>query len=805
MSNNSSNKENVVSQTKAMAGFFSLNSNQEKRDKIIKKLKEVKRFFERDNMLKQMKAMAGYLIPGRKIDVRLNIGGGSYTDNKKIVVGLPEILLNRSKEEMLMALLALVGHESQHVVSSNFEAFIKFQKQVAEYLNKKHNLPIGVGMKVAHALGNSVEDGRIEKILCIKYPGYLSKIQFLNLLFWEEQPIEGTSEFGDFMYCIISYSVTGLNPKGYDDIYANTELDEQLSKIKPLIIRGINARTCEQALGICMEIIHEIEDYLVKIIKAQMEHDKQMFDQMQEMPDFNNSEESETNDQGGSGSSSTHFTPEEMGEKPKSKKKQQKSSGSGDNKDKEDNEEGDSSEEDDKSSGNSTEDGSEGEEDEQNNGSGNSNEDSSEEEEDLTDEENSSSKGSGEDEETGEESSREDNQDNSGEGSDGSSSVEDSGQDSSQGDSKKGSDSNGDNDSDSQSGDDDSDQEPEGEGADNSSKKAERETPKPMDENKIKEILNELKEGLAEEAENTIKDIERKEKSDQAKRDKEATLTEKEYEDLREQYKGDIYTTFREVKTDRPTNQLPVQLKKDATNFRREVEKIFKNKEVFNLKNQPKGVLNGNDLWKVPTGDYNVFAKKGTPSQSDYVAYVLQDGSGSMQEANKQYYSAFACATIEEGFKGIIPLKITTFCTDREVLHYQVKGFNENEKTKNYSYDFLNSRTASGGNKDGYSIRVATKELLRRNEKDKILFILSDGLPSDYAGRIKQGMEDVKQAVKEARKQGIIVVSIVFGSEKFREDSMDLYKYMYEKNIISCNPDAISKNLTKTLKKIISR
>ena len=744
--------------------FFNQARNLSK-EKVVN---EIKQFFSRENIKRQLKAMVGYLIPGRKVDFKLNIGGGSYTDSKVVVVGLPELLFNRSKEEIFMALMALVGHESQHVVSSNFEGFVAFQEEVAKYLKDKHDIPKGVSQKIAHGIANSIEDGRIEKILCNKRPGYLKKIQFLNLLFWEEQPVTGDNELGEFLYSITIQSVTGLDPKGFQEVYAGSELEENLRKVRPFIIKGINARTSDECFHCCWSVLTEVEDYWVKLIKDQIKKDQDLFDKMQSMPDFNNSEESEENNSG-SGGASCHFTPEDMDEDKKNSDKKNK---------KKDNKNG--SKEDDKESQDKKKGEKDGSEGESSKSKDKGSEDGDKDQEDQEDQDEQGS-GSGKDDE------KEEDNDQGSSGSDGDKSEDDDSDSTEQGeDGKDGEDSPDDSESrrDTHKGED--------QGIEEQS----------MKEEDIRSLFDGIKDELMDETEEKFKEADRQDRIDQKKIDQEATLTSKEKAELNSKYSSE---SFSERKGFPLNHSLPPDVKKEGANFRKEVERIFKNKQAYDLRSQPKGVLNGNDLWKIGMRDYNVFTKKGTASQSDYVAYVLKDGSGSMADDRKDVYATYACSVIEEGLKGIIPLKITNFNAGYgSVNHYQIKGFGEEDKTTNYSYNFLNAIKANSGNKDGYSIRVATKELLRRNERDKILFVLSDGLPSVYANA-RAGMDDVKEAVKEARKNGIIVIAILFGSTSFREDSIELYKEMYEKNIISCAPGDISSQLTKTLKKIIVR
>ena len=100
-------------------------------------------------------------------------------------------------------------------------------------------------------------------------------------------------------------------------------------------------------------------------------------------------------------------------------------------------------------------------------------------------------------------------------------------------------------------------------------------------------------------------------------------------------------------------------------------------------------------------------------------------------------------------------------------------------------------------NFDGYSIRVATADILSRPEKKKLLVVLSDGLPC-YGGE-----EDVQQAVTEARLKGIEVVGIYF-SEYEDSSTEESFKRMYQKNYIITSPENIEKELVVILKKFFS-
>ncbi|MET3682939.1 nitric oxide reductase activation protein [Alkalibacillus flavidus] len=85
---------------------------------------------------------------------------------------------------------------------------------------------------------------------------------------------------------------------------------------------------------------------------------------------------------------------------------------------------------------------------------------------------------------------------------------------------------------------------------------------------------------------------------------------------------------------------------------------------------------------------------------------------------------------------------------------------------------------AEEDNRDGFTIRVATDELLDRSEKDRFLLVFSDGEPSafDYS---ENGIIDTNEAVIEARKQGVDVVGIFLGDGEIAEHEAMLMRNIY--------------------------
>lgn len=860
----------------------------------LKQIEKIKDFFYKQNVYKQLRTMLSYLIPDKSnIPLELNIGGHSFTDGKKIVVGLPMCFIDKPLEQIFIILRALIGHEAQHINSSNFNQLSAYIDEISIYFNDKFDLPTEAGQYIALQVANIIEDGRIEKILGNKYKGYKRHLKFLNYCIWEEGELIGESELNEFLSTMTSLSISGIYPKGYGDLYVGTRLDEAIDSVYNLIVDGVNAITAYDCLELCKEILYTSEYYIMSLIDEMIENTA---NQQQEY-EYTTSDEV---DQNNPSNSTMHFKPEEKKEeKERSNSSNDKSQKADSKKSTVDSEEQENDNIDntfDKSKENGKKDNlskNQNETPEQQGSEGNTDEYTN------NDEENKDSQDSSLDErghdpghnesENSVQSSDSDDSDNSEDGEAVAESSENSENDTSNSEQStstgeedsnvesSNSDENGDNDSSSLNNSDSNENQDSinSKSNSNSSDSNEKENNEdignentsPSDDLQLKEdcsndsskdkvtdsnesedsnsstskcdtfdcdsdisndgndanqseedkkkqiqddktmmedLEKEIKEEVIEEAKNRLIDAENY-KDQKKKKDKNSELNEDDINKVKESYKDDMYSNFTIKKGFTMGHHLPVHLKRQGNRFRKEVEKIFVDKVVINQRNQSKGILSTNDIWRVDLKDYNVFEKNGTPVKTDYVAYLLGDGSGSMY-GEKITHCIDALSILEEGLKNIIPFKSTIFNCDGYGLttHHTIKEFNENS-SNNYAFNFGQSFDADNGNKDGFSIRIATKELEKRSESKKILFILSDGLPSVYKNGEKEGMNDVKEAVKEARQKGIHVVALMFGTQHHRDAYIENYKYMYEKNIISCSPEHITNQLVRNIKGFLKR
>jgi hypothetical protein len=150
---------------------------------------------------------------------------------------------------------------------------------------------------------------------------------------------------------------------------------------------------------------------------------------------------------------------------------------------------------------------------------------------------------------------------------------------------------------------------------------------------------------------------------------------------------------------------------------------------------------------------------------------VVWDGSGSTAatingetvfEIEGKAVSIFKTAAETIGDKLAVYVYNSLGRTNTNV--YLVKDFDE----RNTRFSGL---APDNANRDGCALRYATKKLEQRTEERKILIHICDALPADdgkYFG--KYGEMDVRKAVEEATRKGVVVFAVVIGQKEESED-----------------------------------
>ena len=712
---------------------------------------------------------------GKLKSIVIAFGGGSYTDGSNINCGIPEFVLDTHpgyKEackktgmkftfmEVWMMMMALAIHETSHLLFSSFTQFKKFQDWAImefSYLEAKLSpqgkkmLPLVV-RRIAAQLNNALEDGRCEHFVVNRYPGSAKYLKFLNGTFWKMADKPNDSNIVNLMMCLCYIATSGVNPQYWDKL--DKELQDNVDLVRKDVLEFINIAGPLVATKKLQRIILKLKPYLEKLLIAEIEDAAKMQEIMEmlaEFVDFQNRNALERPESDLDGDSiSIHI------QVPSSKSGKGKGSGNGSS------QAGKKSDE--KSSGGEGEKGEDGKEE----GEGANSKD-------------------GEDGKEGDSKGKSESEKGKDYSKDPFAAKREAPDHAERGGSEDGADESGQNADNNGAGTSSGNKAPDGSTSDIDA----------VNEAVKAEIDRAIEEGMDSATREYTASSKKVEAQEAASED----LSSADIESIREGY-GDPYVEGYEPVNVNVSLSAPEEIRKQGRMLRKQLENFFREQEAFDLVDQHSGRLNKKALHRVGVNDYRIFEKKGTPIHIDSCVSIVWDGSGSMC-GEKQKRSTMACAIIEEALKPLMPMKITNFTTEGNVVkHFQVKKFEERDANRNYAYSYGSSRSFSGGNKDGYSIKVATAELMKRSEQNKILMVLSDGLPSDYRSH-SQAINDVKTAVKDARKAGIKVIAIFFGDEGFRRNTMDEYKEMYEKNLISCAPQDISKELVKQVRMLL--
>lgn len=244
---------------------------------------------------------------------------------------------------------------------------------------------------------------------------------------------------------------------------------------------------------------------------------------------------------------------------------------------------------------------------------------------------------------------------------------------------------------------------------------------------------------------------------------------------------------------------LPFIIEEQAKTLRNKVQKIFKPKNTGVYKNRTQGRVSVDRLFTLAINEGDCFEIRKKPDKFSGCCYILQDNSGSMGSGrnSKRMFASEASARIEYAFKDFMPLKIVAFDEGGKVVHEVIKNWNDNF-AESCSYNFFHKGRSGCSNADYFDITIATEELMARPERERILIVVSDGLPCGAAGLNGTPEEAVKQAVDYARSRGIKVVG-VYISDVIRDADRKAYESMYGSSCVFTDTDHIADELARVM------
>lgn len=707
---------------------------------------ELQDFINNSSFQAVMRKTVAFLTDDRsdRIQLKISTGDASFTDGRAITVGMEDYFFSPefSRYEWVSIFKALLAHEVQHINSSNFKDIKDIMKKYTAMMTGK-GIPDQLLGKIAKDMLNIMEDGRIENIIVHKLPGYKMPLILMNqgtadLSTLEEKADTPGEEFLDFVNSSLCYVKTGRRPYGIS-VYAGTRFEKEYEAVLPYFDLAVDARSSKDCKDLCLKVLKSTADYFAELLKAEIDQQKA------------------AGNSGGKG---------DPGE----------GDGSGD-----------------------YEYTSNGECEYNDSPNGSVSERAAKEAEGGKPGKKSDKKAGKKDED-----------------------KDDKGKKRGKGD-KEGKDGNGGKDG-KEDGDADGKDGENGDSANKTGRNALRMPRDPSSRSNTENWTDDFSGDGAEDygvreltadelqalRQGVMDELDAVEKENKVEKSKEEVTREK----IAERYSGEYTRSFLELFPVIPNTALPSEVERAGRKLENDVERVLRVKRT-EKRNMRVGQVCARDLYRVGMRDPHVFMRKGQPMKADLATFLLLDNSGSMGSQgartkvngrdvylDKSTLSRTAAGIIERGLSKFTAMKISLFdVSGSQIRHATLKKFDE-RSTGSKCYNSQPGVGIGGGNKDGYSIRVATADLMARREAKKVLVVLSDGLPSDYNGGTRAGLNDVREAVREARRKGVIVIPIMFGRASDREQMKDNFSYMYGQ-FISCDPIDITDEFTKLFTKLI--
>lgn len=215
------------------------------------------------------------------------------------------------------------------------------------------------------------------------------------------------------------------------------------------------------------------------------------------------------------------------------------------------------------------------------------------------------------------------------------------------------------------------------------------------------------------------------------------------------------------------------------------------------------GLVDPSRIWRMPAvGDARVFRQPGREAHVPDVAwYLLIDESGSMGgttgSGRVKYEAAREAAVLfAEALKALKQqFTVVGFTETNAVEHRRYVRWGEQKLTR------LATLAARRNNRDGFSIHVAARELLKRPEPVKVLFVLSDGQPAGSHPAGKTALQEAQEASRWASMRGLCVVGLYFGPDTELPKVRSIYPRLVHVKDLAQLPTMVARELKLAAKR----
>lgn len=199
----------------------------------------------------------------------------------------------------------------------------------------------------------------------------------------------------------------------------------------------------------------------------------------------------------------------------------------------------------------------------------------------------------------------------------------------------------------------------------------------------------------------------------------------------------------------------------------------------------------------------NLFRKKiKGHDKKNFSCVLLVDNSGSMNLLDKIIAAKLLAIVFAETLgKLSIPYSCIGFSSDNYTVHHKVYVNWNDSETSRYGIASMNTGSC---NADSVSIQYAAAQLEKTTQKNKVLFVLHDGSPTDYVGSVAEGIQETKKAIDIVRRKGIIIFGLgILLSDNEKKNMRYMYSgkdYAFVDSLVDIIP-----YITKKLKRTIDR
>ena len=193
--------------------------------------------------------------------------------------------------------------------------------------------------------------------------------------------------------------------------------------------------------------------------------------------------------------------------------------------------------------------------------------------------------------------------------------------------------------------------------------------------------------------------------------------------------------------------------------------------------------------------NFRNFCKRVNPNDTSIAIGIALDESGSMR--GDKYLLSKKLMLILEEYCSILNLPV------------EIIGFNSTSKKNLYIYSDIEYKTkkdkykilqdnCKGSNRDGLALNYLVEKLKKVNTDHKLIFMISDGKPSDYKC-FKDAVTDISMCLTKAKKENIHVIAVAI------DEDAELIEFLYknQKFLDITDLNLLPKRLTKIINNLL--